>query len=97
MTNAGVGITMQAGRSIAVNANVSTNNGNISLTANDSPPQRRIVLAGAGNIAMAERDHIERGDRNISSLTIGTSAVGAFSPGGITARRYNHGRSDLLQ
>ena len=30
MTNAGVGITMQAGRDINVNANVSTNNGNIS-------------------------------------------------------------------
>ena len=85
MTNAGVGITMQAGRSIAVNANVSTTNGNISLTANDSAATAADRLAGVGNITMGAGTTLNAGSGNIS-LTIGNSAVAPFSPGGITAQ-----------
>ena len=85
MTNAGVGITMQAGRSIAVNANVSTTNGNISLTANDSAATAADRLAGTGNITMGAGTTLNAGSGNIS-LTIGNSVVAPFSPGGITAR-----------
>ena len=85
MTNAGVGITMQAGRSIAVNANVSTTNGNISLTANDSAATAADRLAGVGNITMGAGTTLNAGSGNIS-LTIGNSVVAPFSPGGITAQ-----------
>ncbi len=85
MTNAGVGVSMQAGRSIAVNANVSTNNGSISLTANDATATAADRLAGAGNITMGAGTTLNAGSGNIS-LTIGTSAVAPFSPGGITAQ-----------
>src|SRR6185295_6274768 len=66
MTNAGVGITMQAGRSIAVNANVSTTNGNISLIANDSTAAAADRLAGVGNITMGAGTTLNAGSGNIS-------------------------------
>jgi filamentous hemagglutinin family protein len=83
MTNAGVGITMQAGRSIAVNANVSTTNGNISLTANDATATAADRLAGAGNMTMAAGTTLSSGTGNIS-LTMGSSVAVPFSPGSIT-------------
>ena len=86
MTNNGVGLTMQAGRDINVNANISTTNGNISLTANDSSALGANRTAGStGDIVMGAGTTLNAGSGNIS-LTIGTSAVAPFSPGGITAR-----------
>ncbi len=85
MTNNGVGITMQAGRSIAVNANVGTNNGAISLVANNSVATAADRAAGIGNIRMAAGTTLNAGSGSIS-LIIGASAVAPFNPGGITAR-----------
>ena len=94
MTNAGVGITMQAGRSIAVNANVSTNNGNISLTANDSSAIAADRAAGAGNITMAGGTTLNAGTGSLS-LTIDSSAVGGFTPGTITAQTLAGGAKTI--
>lgn len=94
MTSAGVGVTMQAGRSIAVNANVSTNNGNISLTANDSAATAADRLAGAGNITMAGGTTLNAGTGSLS-LTIDPSAVGGFTPGTITAQTLAGGAKTI--
>jgi filamentous hemagglutinin family protein len=85
MTNNGVGITMRAGRDININANVTTNNGNIALTANDASAFGANRLAGTGDIVMAAGTALNAGNGNIS-LMIGPSAVAPFNPGGITAR-----------
>ncbi|EKD70379.1 MAG: hypothetical protein ACD_46C00549G0006, partial [uncultured bacterium] len=81
MTNAGVSLTAQAGRSILVNANVSTNNGAINLIANDpgAIPARR--SAGAGNLMMAAGTSINSGTAALS-LTVDSTS---FTPGSITA------------
>ena len=70
MTNSGVGITMQAGRDIRVNAGVSTTNGNISLTANDSTAiGANRANAATGDITFGARANLSSGTGNIS-LTI---------------------------
>ncbi len=66
MTNNGVGITMQAGRDININANVTTNNGAILLTANDSAAIGANRSAGTGDITMAAGTGLNAGNANIS-------------------------------
>ncbi|MGH2621721.1 MAG: filamentous hemagglutinin N-terminal domain-containing protein, partial [Anaerolineales bacterium] len=82
MAGAGLTLTVQAGRSINVNANVSTNNGAISLTANDPGATLAGRSAGAGDIIMAAGTTINAGNQNIT-LTIGNLVGG--TPGSITA------------
>jgi hypothetical protein len=55
MTNAGVTLTMQAGRSVLINNDVSTNNGAISVTSNDPGALLANRAAGAGSITMGTR------------------------------------------
>jgi filamentous hemagglutinin family protein len=82
MTNAGVGLTMEAGRSIAVNANVATNNGPITLISNAPGAQIGDRAAGAGSITMAAGTTLNAGNQPIS-LTVGGLIGG--NPGNITA------------
>ncbi len=87
MVTPGVGITMQAGRDILVNASVSTNNGFISMTANDSAAIAANRTAGTtGDIVFAAGANLSAGTGNIT-LAIGPSAVAPFSPGSITTVR----------
>ncbi|HXX74227.1 MAG TPA: filamentous hemagglutinin N-terminal domain-containing protein, partial [Nitrospiraceae bacterium] len=72
MTGAGIGINMRAGRDINVNAGVATNNGAISMTANDSGAGAG-RLAGDGSITGAGA--INAGTSTVT-LTIGTNAGG---------------------
>ena len=87
---AGAGLTIQAGRSVIVNASVYTsgNNGAVSITANDhtsgatlTPTSR--IDASAGNITMASGTTISTGSGNIT-LTVDPSVTSPFTPGGIT-------------
>jgi filamentous hemagglutinin family protein len=82
MTNAGVGVTMEAGRSIAVNANVVTNNGPITLISNAPGAVILDRAGGAGNITMGAGTTLNAGNQPIS-LTVGALAGG--NPGNITA------------
>ena len=75
---------MQAGRDINVNANVTTNNGNITMTANDSGATAANRADNTpGDITMAGGTSLNSGTGNIS-LNIGASAVAPFAPGNIT-------------
>ena len=65
---AGVGLTAQAGRSILVNANISTNNGDVGLKANETVANGVISAdrsAGAATLAMAPGTTINAGTGNI--------------------------------
>jgi len=80
MIGSGIGLTMQAGRSVAVNANITTTNGAVSITANDSGATSSDRTAGAGSITMAAGTTINAGSGNI---TLKVDPLGA-TPGGIT-------------
>src|SRR5207253_3093935 len=87
MINNGVGITMQAGRDINVNASVSTTNGNISFTANDSTAIAANRTGGTtGDIVFGAAGNLSAGTGNIT-LNIDPSAVAPFIPGNITTVR----------
>jgi hypothetical protein len=83
MATAGVGLTIQAGRSVLINANVATNNGAIAITANDSTATAANRTAGAGAITMAGGTSLNSGTANIN-LTIGSSVTAPFAPGNMT-------------
>jgi len=95
MTAGGKTLTVQAGRSILVNANITTNNGQIAMTANDNTAtssDRSTTSAGnptgdtetvAGNITMASGTTISSGTQALT-LTIGSSASAPFTPGSMT-------------
>jgi filamentous hemagglutinin family protein len=85
MTSAGKSLTMQAGRDVNINADVSTTNGAISITANDhSAAAYGTRTAGStGDITMASGTTISAGSGNIT-LTIDPTDTGNFSGGGIT-------------
>ena len=85
MANAGVGITMQAGRDINVNANVSTNNGSIVMVANDSGATAANRSTGSGDITMAAGTALNSGTGNID-LSVGSSTTSPFSSGAISTR-----------
>ncbi|MEO8964270.1 MAG: filamentous hemagglutinin N-terminal domain-containing protein, partial [Gammaproteobacteria bacterium] len=88
-------LTVTAGRSILVNANVSTNNGVITMTANSNTAtsaDRSIVSTGnpvgdtettAGNITLANGVTISSGT-TATSLIIGSTTTAPFTPGSIT-------------
>src|SRR4029077_11819494 len=80
MTAAGATLTMQAGRSALINHNVSTNNGAISVTANDPGAIAANRSAGAGSVTMAAGTTLNAGTQ---SITLTTASGG--TPGDITA------------
>ncbi len=70
----GGNITFQAGQSVFINANIFTDNGNLSITAND--PGANITNRGAGvaEITMAPGTSIDAGTGNIEiTMSIGPS------------------------
>ncbi|MBI3616433.1 MAG: filamentous hemagglutinin N-terminal domain-containing protein [Candidatus Omnitrophica bacterium] len=71
MISAGKTLTIQAGRSVLINNNITTNNGAISLTANDSAAQSANRTAGAANMTMAVGTTLNAGNQDIT-LTMGT-------------------------
>jgi len=86
MTAAGATLTMQAGRSALINNNVSTNNGAISVTANDPGAIAANRSAGAGSITMAAGTTLNAGTQSIAL----TSSAGG-TPGDITANNLTAG------
>jgi len=82
MTNAGVGVTMEAGRSILVNASVATNDGPITLISNAPGAVIGDRAAGAGSITMGAGTTLNAGNQPIT-LTVGGLVGG--NPGSITA------------
>ena len=76
MANAGVSLTMQAGRSILINANISTNDGAINLTANETVANGVIDAnrdAGNAVITMAGGVTLDAGNQDIT-ITLSTGA-----------------------
>ncbi|KAM3114576.1 beta strand repeat-containing protein [Phormidesmis sp. 146-33] len=75
-TGNGGNLTLQAGRSILVNANVTTDNGNLTLSANDIGAIAAQRDPGAAVITMAPGTSINAGTGNVNI------AVGTFDTGG---------------
>ncbi len=76
-------LTVNAGRSILINADVSTVNAAISMTANDPTAISSDRLAGVGNITLAPGTTINSGSGSLS-LIVDPSVVAPFSPGSIS-------------
>jgi len=69
IADAGINLTMQAGRSIIVNANITTNNGAVTLTANETVAngvQDVDRAPGAAVVTMAAGTTIDAGDQDIT-------------------------------
>jgi len=75
-------LTIQAGRSVLINANISTTSGKITITANDSAGVNNRD-GGAGNITMGSGVTLNSGGDTIT-LTIGSTATGLYTPGTVT-------------
>lgn len=86
-------LTVQAGRSVLINAAVSTTNGAISITANDNSAVSADRAAGAGNITMSGST-LSSGTANLS-LTIGATSDATYTPGNITALGLTGGAISL--
>ncbi len=88
-------LTVNAGRSVLINNNISTANGAIIFTANDSAAtsaDRATTSSGnpsgdpettAGNITMASGTSVSSGTAALS-MTVGTSTTSPYTPGSIT-------------
>src|SRR5207249_10420318 len=74
-------LTIQAGRSIAVNANLTTTNADISLTANDAGAIAANRSAGAGNISFAKAANVTLSS-GTGKILLATGTVGG-TPGSI--------------
>ena len=84
---AGGAITMQAGRSVLLNSNITTDNGNLAITANDAAADGTYRDAGAGGITLAAGTVLNAGTGTVL-LAVGTeSTVGniAFGSGSSVA------------
>lgn len=81
--SSGKSITVQAGRSILVNANITTNDGALTMTANDPSADNSNRDTGIGSITMASGTTLNTGSADII-LNINSSTTGNFSPGDIT-------------
>ena len=93
MTTNGLTFTAEAGRSILVNADISTNNGTITLTANDPGAQIANRDAGAGSIVMASGTTLNAGTQQIR-LTTDTLVGG--TPGDITVQNLTNSLGQIL-
>lgn len=69
---------MQAGRSVLINANVTTDNGNLTITANDPAATAASRDPGAGGITMASGTTLNAGSGTVL-LTVGSGVSGAQS------------------
>ena len=74
----GGAITMQAGRSVLINSNITTDNGNLTITANDPLADAANRDAGAGGITMAPGTTLNAGTGTVA-LTVGLGVSGAAS------------------
>jgi filamentous hemagglutinin family protein len=77
-TTAGGGLTLQAGNDIAINFNILTNNGAVSLTANDPGG----TATGTGAITMAGGTTINAGTQSITLNAAGNIAVSSLTTTG---------------
>jgi filamentous hemagglutinin family protein len=75
---AGGALTMQAGRSVLINSSITTDNGNLTITANDPGAQAANRDSGAGGITMAPGTTLNAGTGTVS-LTVGAGVAGAAS------------------
>ncbi|MFZ3067502.1 MAG: hypothetical protein WA253_05080, partial [Gammaproteobacteria bacterium] len=83
ITNMANALTISAGRSILINANISTTNDAITMTANDNTAQSVNRDAGAGSITMAAGTSLNSGTAALT-LSIGSSTTAPYTPGDIT-------------
>lgn len=83
MTNNTRTLTVQAGRSILINNTISTTNGAITMTANDSAAQSANRDTGAGSIIMSPGSSLSSGT-GAMTLTVGSSTTAPFQPGDIS-------------
>ncbi len=85
----GGALTFQAGRSIAVNASVISNNGNISFSANDNDPNLVSSDRRSGIATFANNSIIDAGSGNVSiTMNSGTAgASGSIETGHINAAK----------
>ncbi len=99
IAGAGIGLTAQAGRSIIINANVATNNGPISLTANETTlngVQNANRDVGTAAITMAAGTTLTSGGANIT-VTMNTGAgLTNNTSGNITLEGVNAGAGHVL-
>ncbi len=93
IANAGTGLAIQAGRSVLVNADVTTNNGAIAITANDPNAQAANRDAGAAEITMAGGTSVNAGAADIA---LSISANGHGDAGDITAQNVTSGGNVIL-
>ena len=91
---AGRTLTMRAGRDIYIDANVSTTNGAITLTANDSAAIAANRSTGTGNIDMAVGTTLNAGTASVTA-TVGSSTTAPFSPGNITLHNVIGGNTQI--
>lgn len=80
IANAGTALTLQAGRSVNINNSITTNNGIITITANDSTADLLNRDAGTGEVLMSAGTAINAGTAAVN-LTIDGAGP---TPGGIT-------------
>jgi len=83
----GVTLTMQAGRDIIINDNVATNNGTITLVANETLANGVVDaqrLAGAADITLADGKTINAGSADISILLSTAAGLSSTTSGDIT-------------
>ncbi len=85
--NASAGsLTLQAGRSGLINANIITKNSNLSLSANDSGATSAFRDAGVATIAMAPGTSINTGTGNLAFM-VGAGASGNIALANITGNQ----------
>ncbi|HEX7055063.1 MAG TPA: filamentous hemagglutinin N-terminal domain-containing protein [Burkholderiales bacterium] len=78
----GVNLTAQAGRQVAVNANIATTNGNITLVGNDTGADLNNRDAGIGGVFMSDGTTITAGTGNVI-LRANDDPTGSGAPGDI--------------
>jgi len=86
IANAATGLTLQAGRSILINNNITTNNGAITMTANDPGANAANRTGGTANITMASGTTMNAGSGNISMTidNMGNGVAGGISVDKVT-------------
>ncbi|MBI2753527.1 MAG: filamentous hemagglutinin N-terminal domain-containing protein [Betaproteobacteria bacterium] len=92
---AGGAITLQAGRSVMLNSNITTDNGDLTITANDPTAQSANRDAGAGGITMATGTTLNAGTGMVV-LTVGAGVSGAQS-GNLTVENIIAANVNLQQ
>jgi filamentous hemagglutinin family protein len=99
IVGAGISLTAQAGRSIIVNASITTNNAPISLTANDTTANGVVDAnrdAGSALITMAAGTSLTSGGSNITITTNTGAGLTNSTSGNITLEAVNAGAGNVL-